>query len=367
MPNNKYCKIEDFILNDSFVEWVLDACKTPNVFWDSYLNKHPECSEEFNQAKQIILSLKIRPVKDLTDTQVDQLIANVRSRFADKSMISEKPVYKKLVWQTLVRYAAILAVVFSTGWFGYHLFSNKRDLVTQNAGPQTYYQVTNSSQVAVLIKLPDSSSVVLKPNARIKYLKTFAGNRREVFLNGEAFFEVSKNYRKPFFVYANELQVRVIGTSFTIKEYTNESKYKIIVSTGRVEVSARSDNPAIKAKQPIVLLPNQEGTLYSKGLQLRKAILKEPLLLSQESTKKHFNFVAAPFSKVIAVIKEAYGVSIVYNEKAMGNCQLTASLIDQPLDERLKLICQAIEATYKYENGQIIIDGNGCNATNTTL
>ncbi|SDS12058.1 FecR family protein [Mucilaginibacter mallensis] len=363
MPDNNYCKVDDFLLDDSFVEWVLGGTPELNSYWDNFLSTKPECEENFSQARSIILSLKIKPVKELSQQQVDELIAGViaRQQAAQSAKIVALP-QRKPKRDIRFRYAAVIAMFISLCWLGYNAHKTKKHVNAPVAFVQTYHQVTNNGSAPMLVKLPDNSTIILKPNAQLRYPNTFTGNKREVYLNGEAFFEVSKNKAKPFFVYSNELTVRVVGTSFVVKADKADKQFKIIVSTGRVEVfTSVKKGDAASNKQAIVLTPNQQGILYRNEERLEKANLKKPLLLSKESTSLHFNFVGTPFSKVISTLDEAYGVNIIYNEKVMANCQLTASLIDQPLDERLKLICKAVEADYKIIDGQIIIDGKGCN------
>ncbi len=363
MLDNKYCKVEDFLLDDTFVEWVLGNSIELDSYWENFLSKRPECEENLKQASNIILSLKIKPVKDLSQQQIDQLIAGVKSRHQAQQnpeiFVLPK---RKLISGNLLRYAAVVTAFICICWLSYDVYKNKNITQAPTAFVQTYRQVTNHGSGTMLIKLPDHSSVVLKPLAQLRYPNVFTGKKREVYLIGEAFFEVSKNQEKPFFVYSNELTVRVVGTSFIVKANKGDNQFKIIVSTGKVEVftSDKRGNPA-NNKHSILLTPNQQAVLYRNDLHLEKVVLKKPLLLSKESTAIHFNFVGTAFPKVISTIEEAYGVNIIYDEKVMANCQLTASLIDQPLDERLRLICKAVEAEYKIVDGHIVIDGKGCN------
>jgi transmembrane sensor len=363
MLDNKYCKVEDFLLDDTFVEWVLGKSAEQDIYWESFLEKRPECVGNLKQASSIILSFKIKPVKELLDQQVEEVIMAVKSRLHYNQ--HDKIVYlpkRNLLDRRLLRYAALVTAFISTCFMGYFFYKSKHTHSTNVVALQIYQQVINKSEVPMLVKLPDHSSVILKPDAQLRYPNFFTGLKREVYLVGEAFFEVSKNSHKPFFVYSDELTVRVVGTSFTVRAIKNDKQYKIIVSTGRVEVSAFNNRSDLtNKKSEVVLTANQQAVLFRSDLHLEKVILKKPLLLSKESTTIHFNFISTPFTKVISTIEEAYGVKIVYDEKVMGNCQLTASLIDQPLDERLRLICQAVEAEYKIVDGHIVIDGKGCN------
>jgi transmembrane sensor len=364
MPDNNYCKVDDFLLDDTFVEWVLGNSSDQDSHWEDFLSTHAECEESFNQARNIVLSFNIKPVKDdLSDQEIDDLIAGVKlmqqvQQDPDIIILPKRRPYNG----NRLRYAAVIAAFISTCWFGYNVYKSRRHSSAPAVFVQTDNQVTNNGTVPMLVKLPDNSTIILQPNAQLRYPNAFTGYKREVYLSGEAFFEVSKNKAKPFFVYSNELTVRVVGTSFVVKANKKDNQFKVIVSTGRVEVSAAIKNGSTaNNKQAIVLTPNQQGVLYRTDEHLEKINLKKPLLLSKVSTTLHFNFVETPFPKVISTLETAYGVHITYNEKTMANCQLTASLIDQPLDERLKLICQAVEADYKIVDGQIVIDGKGCN------
>ena len=95
---------------------------------------------------------------------------------------------------------------------------------------------TNNSNMPQIITLSDGSSVLLQPNSKLSYPKIFIGNQRKVYLSGEAFFEISKNPKKPFFVYANEIVTKVVGTSFRIRAYSNQPNVEVLVRTGKVKV-----------------------------------------------------------------------------------------------------------------------------------
>jgi transmembrane sensor len=361
MPD-KYCKVEDFLLDDSFVEWVLGNSNDLDSYWESFLSNYPHCTDNLNAAKSIILSFKIKPVNDLSPSEIDQIISNIQAKCGFKKDVVTITHKNKFNHPVLLRYAAIITAVLGLLWYGYDVYTTKGLKTIQIAASNNLRQVINESSRTRLVKLPDHSSVIMQPHAQLTYPAVFAANKREVTLVGEAFFEIAKNPVRPFFVYSKELVVRVVGTSFVVKAYKGDDQFKVMVSTGKVTLSTHTvKNGTLTAVQSILLKPNEKGVLYRNQMRLEKMELKKPLLLSKESTSINFNFVATPFSKVVSEIEEAYGVHIIYNEKIMGNCPLTASLIDQSLDERLMLICKAVEADYRIEDGDIVIEGKGCN------
>ena len=347
-------------MDNSFVEWASGNYTEDDDYWKNFPLHNPACEDNFKQACTIIKSFRIKPVSDLSAAEIDDLVNNVQSRISGNTAADNvRPIRFRM--NNLLRFAAILIIALAVG-LGYVVFdTGKNKQVYNKANLQSCQHIINRSEIPMLVKLPDNSSVILQPGAQVNYPNSFTGNKREVNLTGEAFFEVSKNPARPFYVYSNELTIRVVGTSFKVMANDRDDQYKVLVSTGRVEVSAHNSiGTAVNNKPGVVLTPNQQVVLYRKELRLEKAVLSKPMLLSKESTTIHFNFSGTPFSKVVTTIEEAYGVHIIYDEKVMGNCQLTASLIDQPLDERLKLICKAVEAEYKITGGQIIIQGKGC-------
>jgi transmembrane sensor len=361
MLEQKYTKIEDFLQDNFFVEWVIGNSNAANVYWENFQLAYPEKKEIIANARLIILSFKVKPVYGLTDQETDQIINKVHQRTQIIQTADETPVAKKWEFRSILKYAAVIAIVFSAGLF-YNSLIEENETVkpVQLTKANPYKEIVNSSAGPQLIKLPDHSSVILKPGAHLRYQKDFQNNKREVYLTGIAFFEVSKDAKRPFFVYSDEMKVMVLGTSFCVKANKTDDVFKVVVSTGKVSVSAESSGNKKKGEQNVLLTPNQQAVLYRKDMLLKKSSLHKPSLLSKESTKIHFNFIGAPFSEVVSTIKKAYDVDIIYNENQMRNCSLTASLIDQPLDERLRLICKAVEADYRIIGGRIIIEGKGC-------
>lgn len=87
------------------------------------------------------------------------------------------------------------------------------------------------------IALPDGTKVWLNSGSKLVYPNAFKGDKREVFLQGEAYFDVAHNAEKPFHVYAKDADVKVLGTSFNVRAYTDEQEVKTTLVQGRVMLS----------------------------------------------------------------------------------------------------------------------------------
>lgn len=231
------------------------------------------------------------------------------------------------------------------------------------------YERENLGPTAIVVNLPDKSSVILQPKSKISYSpKRYNKTSREVILSGEAFFEVQKDSQRPFVVYANELITKVLGTSFSIKTHQATSDIDVIVKTGRVAVFLQHDvdknkkitgnslnGLVLRANEQVKVSQNNYTYIISKPTFVDKEFLKLPI---QRLT---FNFDDAPIRDVLKNLEQAYGIQISYDHEKLAACRLTASLADEPLADKLKLICIALEATYEEVDNKIILKSNGCN------
>lgn len=276
----------------------------------------------------------------------------------------EKPFRFNFKWLA----AAAVLLVFS--WIGFKQLTKTDTISYKQLVNDTkkltgeIYEKENLTSKPLFVSLPDESSVILQPHSKISYSpQQYNKTKREVILSGEAFFEVQKNSEIPFFVYANELITKVLGTSFTIK--TNTSETEVIVKTGRVSVIMQNDvhkNEKINGKtlEGFVLNANEQVKINQNGEKIEKPVIVKQEELLQPIQKLSFDFDEAPATEIIEVIKNAYHIEINYNKEKLANCKLTAHLSDEPLIEKIKLICIALDATYEEIDNNFVIKSNGC-------
>lgn len=135
---------------------------------------------------------------------------------------------KKRKRRTLLRVAASISILLILGMSSALLLHKKQvELITV---------ASNLGEKKQLI-LPDSSSVTLNAGSSITYPESFNGDTRDVELSGEAFFKVTHNPEQPFIVSTTGLNTRVLGTSFNIKAYEDNTDVKISLATGSIQIS----------------------------------------------------------------------------------------------------------------------------------
>jgi ferric-dicitrate binding protein FerR (iron transport regulator) len=219
--------------------------------------------------------------------------------------------------------------------------------------------ITNTTQETLIIKLPDNSKVSLEPKSSMKFL--FSSDRRAVYLNGEAFFEVTHNPKLPFFVHANEVTTKVLGTSFSVKAMEDEARVTVVVKTGKVSVYTNEEkNPISSKPREIILTPNQQIVFDKSIKEISKQIVKNPQVIVPKEELRQMRFEEAPVSEIFVALEKAYGVDIEFDETMFSSCELTTVISDDGLYNRLEIICDAIGTTYQLEEGRIVISGAGC-------
>ncbi|MCF0070738.1 FecR domain-containing protein [Dyadobacter sp. CY261] len=355
--------LEDFLTDDDFRLWVKNGQPRNDFFWAKLRSEYPEKALLMDQATELILTWEKQP-SDLTHEELDHEV----NRILNES-VRTMPVRKTGIIQLRWWYAAAsVLVLVGIGWlisrgglFHKNDFTYKR-YVSASAVPLK--EIVNQSEKPMVVNLPDGSEIRLMPDAAVSYAPVFIQNhKREVYLSGEAFFDVKKDKANPFFVYANDLVTRVVGTSFTIK--SSSERVEVIVRTGKVAVMQAKDlvgnEPAHEMPGTAVLLtPNQQIVFTAQRPVMARSITENPVAIARPVVKPDFTFDNQPVGEAFKLLQETYGIPILYDSARLENCYLRVALRDEPFFDKLGIICSTIEASYQITDGQVVIKGQGC-------
>lgn len=351
-----------------FITWVLEESPQLDRDWKNWSADNNIRQEAIRQARMRILSLHQNTLP-ITDEHIAYKVSQsleIAKRREQAALTSKS----KVRWIQRGAMAASVMLLMTLSFF-VHQHYNKQDIFSENqqrlAGEKTeqLIEISNQEQKVKYVQLPDGSSVVLQRHSRISYNKEFNKKCRIVVLSGEAFFEVTKNSERPFFVYANELVTKVLGTSFSIKADEADGKVLVAVKTGKVSVFSKNDKRADayrrgKDLSALLLMPNQQAIFERNNLRLTRFSSAGSELLKIPIENQQFVYNATPVSEVFASLEKAYGIRIEFNKQTMSNCSITATLGDEPLENKLKWICAILEANYQISENQINITGNSC-------
>jgi ferric-dicitrate binding protein FerR (iron transport regulator) len=215
-----------------------------------------------------------------------------------------------------------------------------------------------------VINLPDGTVVTLNHDSKLDYPAAFNSKTREVYLSGEAFFEVKGDVTKAFLVHTGRFVTRVLGTSFNIKAYSGDENISVTVTTGKVQVQ-RSDD-----KKPLgILLPGDQlvigrpdfGGPDTGGPDNKAVLVKADLQKVLDWKKEDLAFDNITFDEAAVLIGNHYGVELRFQNEAIRNCRFTGNFGKESLEEVLDIIGDLTRTKWHRDNNKLIwIEGEGC-------
>ena len=295
---------------------------------------------------------KINLTKNMKKVDVDNAWENMKQRILQEEPevipikeLRQESKARIYLYHTLKIAASILIVMGIS--FGIY------KIVADSGFTDSTIFKSGSDNTSSLI-LPDGSKVYLNSNTIIKYPKQFGKDSRNIYLKGEAYFEVVGNTDKPFIVNTNNAVIKVLGTSFNINTKTANNKVEVFVESGNIQLSQKSNN-----ENKILIEPGYIGVLSRNTLIKSKN--NDINYLAWKT--RYLIFRDTKLEIVAEKIESVYNTSIQLNNKELADCPLTATFNNASLDSVLNVI----KGTFNLEiediiktNGKVIIIGNGC-------
>ena len=190
-----------------------------------------------------------------------------------------------------------------------------------------------------VITLADGTRVTLNANSDLRYPEEFSGNKREVYLKGEAYFEVVHNDKKPFIIYSGILKTQVLGTSFTVSAYNEQKPIKVTVLTGKVGVVDQSN------KAHAILTPG----LCATTDQINQAFTISRIADPEDAIAwldDKLMFENATLADVATALSNKYAVTIKISNQQMATKRITAIFQNQTLPDILNGITRLTHSKY---------------------
>lgn len=298
--------------------------------------------------------------RPLTEPEQQALRAELWARIAQQTdlatpviplVAAPRPWYAATVW----RWAAAATLAVGMGVAALWQLPTSQPTPTATTPAKTGWDVYTTPG---RLTLPDGSTVVLAARSRLRYPHHFSAARRQVFLSGEATFDVTHNPRQPFEVYTEQMLTTVLGTSFIVRAYAGRPETQVQVLRGKVRVQPRqSGTVAAAPPTPIIVLPNQQAIYSPAAHELHKDLVAQPALLTPPPTRV---FDDRPVSEVIATLEQAYGVEILYDKAALAHCTVSIVLQNDQLFRNLDLLCKTLGATYESTDAHVQLHSSGC-------
>lgn len=216
------------------------------------------------------------------------------------------------------------------------------------------------------IMLPDGSHVVLNGNSTLTYDKYFDKETREVQLNGEAYFDVTKNPDRPFIIHTHQMDIKVLGTAFNVKSYDNDNRSETSLIRGSIEVTLKNDpRKKIMLKPSDKLIIENNTATIPRPYNAAKApdlsvSLKKINYLAADSTiietswvDDRLIFSDLSFAEIALEMERKFGVSIQFRSEAAKQFRFKGNFKNETVDQVLNALQLANYFSYQ-KNGNTI-------------
>ena len=203
------------------------------------------------------------------------------------------------------------------------------------------------------LRLSDSTRVHLNAGTFLKYPVRFARNaKREVFLTGEAYFDVAEDASHPFIVNAGALNVAVTGTQFNVAAYPEDATSNVVLVEGSVELF--TNLTATEEKHRLILEPGFKGVLDRRNGSISSKKVRTSIHTAWLNGELVFRNI--PFDTILLKMERYYNITFINRNKALGRDRFNASFREEPIERILRYFNETHEIQYHIENNQVIID-----------
>lgn len=346
MRFNAY-EAEDFLQEQSFLNYCVASNEEDVLFWTNWISEHPDREPAVKQGKELyyLLNGNITAKEFAADEQ--QFIAAFEKHTGSPLLAPKATRFK--AWYYVSAAAACLLLAF----FAYNYFGD----VPANAVPatETTYSLPNGSPLKKQLVLSDGSRLTLNAGSVIRLAGNFNVSSRELFLEGEAYFDVTHDAGKPFIIHTTAMDVKVLGTQFNVKAYPRDRAYETSLITGSVEITLQ------KNKQKIILTPNHKITLLNDEMQSPSkdtgAFYVAPLTASAEELswiKNKLVFRNSSFEDIAHELERWYNVSVVLEDEAIKKFRYSATFENKNIDEVLAALQLSRPFRVRKDNANVI-------------
>jgi transmembrane sensor len=272
-------------------------------------------------------------------------------------------------------YAAMFIGLAGCAYFIYWYKTGNKSIspaVTANNGINEVVAKPGSRSKLVL---PDGTQVWLNAESRITYQHSFNTKKREVSLEGEAFFDVTHDAERPFIVHTSGIDIKVLGTAFNVKSYASDETIETTLLRGSIEV-VKKDDPAapkviLRPHEKLVFnkheLVNDEDTathapiklirVQEPGISIRMLPKNRPDSVMKETSWLYnkLNFDGDSFEELAAKMERWYDVHITIRNERLKRVRLKGSFDVETIRQALEALRVSVPFEYEMEGGEVTI------------
>jgi hypothetical protein len=373
--------LSKYIENKNFILWVFQPNAELEEWWTRFETDHPEEKRNLFLARKVLLKFRTND-KELSEEEKILLFSKILKQVEEK----QKNNKSRRLLISVLRYAAVAILFFSIGALYFYkanqfnpqfisqkltepipensaklIRANGQDILLKQEKSVLKYQndgklVVNNDTLATVAEkpetelamnqliipygktsellLPDGTKVFLNAGSRLVYPERFSKRTREVFLSGEAFFDVKHDKEHPFIVQIEDFRVKVLGTRFNVSAYPADNIFETVLADGKVSMERNNSGLFDKA---IELLPNQLASFDRKTSEtIVRQVDTDNYILWTEGLLK---FESTDLSRITKRLERYYNIRFQYKEPLLGGLRISGKL---QLKEDINEVCERV-------------------------
>jgi ferric-dicitrate binding protein FerR (iron transport regulator) len=392
---------EDLLLDPSFCDYCRGKDNEAKIFWEEWIADHPERNEVFRQARELysLLNGNHNPLQYFEDEQAfratmkehleldkradpflhEEILATgnfagepgrARAETLGTSLDpvgSFRPVKRSLrkIWLYAGSLAATVVLVI-----GIRMLMNP--MASRPVPLPWEYARSSKTGERKSFQLPDGSQVMLNSGSKLKIAKEFNVSMREIWLEGEAFFDVTHIAGRPFVIHTSSMDVKVLGTTFNIRDYPSDRVTETSLLKGSVIVTVKGEQNKEILLHPNekIVLSNDKEVVSSSQLTKTSAVSPEKKykiatltynqtdssLVEVSWTENRLAFNETSFDEIAVELERWYNVSIRFADDSVKQYRFTAAFEKNTLPQVLHAL--QLSRHFEYEikgDNQVII------------
>ncbi len=356
--------IADLLADETFINYCKKSSPEDVAFWENYIIENPDRRLLIEYAHEKFLQL----FNALADADLEEQVTRLQHRI---DLTEPAPVIKmegfekkknNRILPMLLKWpvAAVLlvAVLFTIVYFNNGSNKSIKTFVA------AYGERKN-------IQLPDGSDVTLNAGSKIEIREGFGVSTRDVYLEGEAFFDVKHNAKLPFIVHTPAMDVKALGTAFNVKAYLNEKITETSLIRGLIEVTLKEENnrtmllypnQKIKWEHPLTKTGNNNSSMVISGDSVNgvDSLVKKLVLTDNGNIKEiawkqnKLIFDNELFGDIAILLERWYGAKIEFKDDTIRNYRFTGDFEKEDLNTVLDLLKESRNFNYTIEPGETL-------------
>lgn len=319
MPEKNRNIYSRLLMDSSFVAYAQGETKN-SVYWNGWIASHKEEKEQIDEALLVARTMQFRSQKS-SSFLLNQKWDTLKHKLQDMDQLKLKRYLK--VW----KYAASILILISLGLGSLFLVQTKR-LNDFNQMASNEMVIKTSTGAPSHLLLPDGTEVWINSSSTLKYPSVFSENQRDVQLEGEAFFHVTKNH-VPFVVHAPKCNVKVYGTRFNVDAYSDQERSIVALKEGSISISGENIKEHFLKPGMIAEIDN------SSNVQINKVTKVDDYADWMDGKQ---SFKGRPLKEITDRLGRKFGVRFVYKDPKAAQYTYNLSFSTESLKEILELL-----------------------------